>query len=303
MNRSPHPLSTQRPPRVAIALGSGGVRSIAAVGVVEVLRKADIDVDLVVGCSSGALFAAVVAMGWNSELALANATQLWSQDVTEKKRWRAYLELALPRWMGFGPRFAMRDDRLIVERLRAAFGDTRIEDLRVPTRIVTTDAETGRRHVLDRGSLVDALRASMALPFIFPGVEIEGRLLVDGVLSDPLPVSVASDAQIVLAVGFEGAMPRRVDRPSRLVAQSTTALINNLQAARVQAARAAGQTIVPIELRLDRRVGLWETAAMPYLFDVGRQATVDCLQQILELLAHNRRRAHAEGTRPTATPR
>ena len=64
-------------------------------------------------------------------------------------------------------------------------------------------------------------------------------------------------------------MPRRVDRASRLVAQVTTAMINNLQQARIEAARAAGQRMLHIELDIDRRIGLWDTAAMPRIFEIG----------------------------------
>jgi NTE family protein len=124
----------------------------------------------------------------------------------------------------------------------------------------------------------------MAVPFIFPSVEVDGRRLVDGVVSDPLPLDAARDAELVLALGFEGAMPRRVDRASRLVAQATTSLINNLMQARLEAAVARGQRIVSIELGLERKVGLWETGALPYLYEAGRRAATHHLPRILELL-------------------
>jgi NTE family protein len=79
-------------------------------------------------------------------------------------------------------------------------------------------------------------------------------------------------------------MPRRIDRASRMVAQTSTALINNLQQARVDAARCAGQRVFDIELGLNRHVGLWETRAMPFLFEAGRQAARAQLGQIRTLL-------------------
>jgi len=128
------------------------------------------------------------------------------------------------------------------------------------------------------------VRASMALPFIFPSVQVDGRRLSDGVISDPLPVSVARDADVTLTLGFRGAMPRRIDRPTRLVGQVTTAMINNLQQARVDAARAAGQRILQIEVDIDRRIGLWDTAAMPRIFEIGQRAASDQLPAIRRLL-------------------
>ncbi|MBC8027737.1 MAG: patatin-like phospholipase family protein [Steroidobacteraceae bacterium] len=272
------------PPRLALVLGSGGVRSIAALGIVDVLDDVGLKPDLVVGCSSGALFGACVAAGWAAGQGLDAALKLWSPELTQKKRWRAYVELVAPKLIGFGADFALRDAGLIRARVERAFGDMRIEDLAVPLRIVATDATRGGPVVLTRGRVADAVRASMALPFMFPSVEIDGRRLTDGVLTDPLPVSVANDARALLTVGFRGAMPRRVDRASRLVAQVTTTMINNLQDARLAAARAAGQRMLNFELDIDRRIGLWETAAMPRIFEIGQRAAREQLPAIRRML-------------------
>lgn len=271
-------------PGVALVLGSGGVRSIAALGIAEVLAAEGIEPDVIVGCSSGALFGATLALGMTTREALDTATSLWSAELTQQHRWRAYAQLLAPRWFGFDAGFALRDDRRIEQRIRSAFGNWRLEDLPTPLRVVATEARSGERVVLRHGSLAQALRASIAVPVIFPSIEFDGRRLVDGVVSDPLPVAVASDASVVLTLGFKGTMPRRVDRASRLVAQASTALINNLQQARIDAARAAGQRVFEIELGLDRHVGLWDTRAMPYLFDAGRHAARAQLGQITALL-------------------
>lgn len=278
---------------LALVLGSGGVRSIAAVGIVDRLAREGIRCDLVAGCSSGALFGALVALGLPSDEALRLATTLWSADLTQQHRWRAWLQLAAPRLAGFDDSFALRDDRRIAERLRQAFGDMRIEDLPTPLRIAATDAATGAPVILDRGPLVPALRASMAVPLVFPSVQVGLRRLVDGVISDPLPLAAAADARAVIALGFHGTLPRRIDRPSRLVARTGTTLINNLMLARLAAARAGGQRIVSIELVLDRHVGLWQTDALPYLFAAGQRAAQARLDDIAALLGHAPQRAAA----------
>jgi len=277
-------MRTSGRPRLALVLGSGGVRSVAALGIAGVLAREGLKPDLVVGCSSGALFGACIASGMSSEESLAAATKLWSAEVTEKRRWRAYAQLIVPKLMGFDADFSLRDSHLIAHRIERAFGDSFLETLATPLRVVATEAATGDRVVLTKGLVSRALLASMALPFIFPSVEIEGRRLSDGVISDPLPVSVASDAEVVVALGFRGSMPRRIDRPSRLVAQATTAMINNLQQAHLRAARAAGQRVLSIELELDRRIGLWETRAMPRIFEAGQRAAEARLPEIRALL-------------------
>jgi NTE family protein len=124
---------------------------------------------------------------------------------------------------------------------------------------------------------------SIAVPFIFPSVEVDGRRLVDGVISDTMPIGAASDAEMVVALGFHGAMPPRIDRFSRLVAQTSTALINNLMQARLAATRAAGQRVISIDLALDRHIGLWETKVMHYLVVAGRRAAEARLSEIVAL--------------------
>ncbi len=271
-------------PRFAIVLGSGGVRSIAALGMVEVLQREGLCPDLIVGCSAGAMFGALIAAGHSADEAVRVATRLWSADVTRKRRWRAVPQMLWPRLTRFDADFALRDDSPVMQRLEQAFGDVQIEDLRIALRVTTTDAASGERVVLHQGALVQALRASIALPFMFAPVQIDGRRLIDGFVSDPLPVSAAGDAQAVLALGFESPMPRRIDGPTRLLAQVTSALTNNLMQARLAHAGEGGLRLLSIVPRLERRVGLFDTQAMPYLVDAGRRATQAQLPAIRALL-------------------
>ncbi len=271
-------------PRFAIVLGSGGVRSIAALGMVEVLQREGLAPDLIVGCSAGAMFGALIAAGHSADEAVCVATRLWSADVTRKRRWLAVPQMLWPRLTRFNADFALRDDNPVMQRLEQAFGDVHIEDLRIALRVTATDATTGERVVQRQGNLVQALRASIALPFMFAPVQIDGRRLVDGFVSDPLPVSAAGDARAVLALGFESPMPRRIDGPTRLLAQVTSALTNNLMQARLAQAGEGGMRLLSIVPRLERRVGLFDTQAMPYLVDAGRRATEAHLPAIRALL-------------------
>lgn len=273
-------------PKLAVVLGSGGVRSIAALGMVEVLAREGVAPDLIVGCSAGALFGALISLGHASPHAVQIATSLWTTEVTKQRRWRAIPKMMWPRLGRFDADFAMRDDRLILARLRTAFGDARLEDLRLPLRVTATDAATGDAVVIRQGGLVDALRASIAMPFMFAPQQIEGRRVIDGFVSDPLPVSAASDAQAVIALGFDAPMPYSVNGPSRLLAQVTSSMTNNLMHARLAAAQSGGMCLLRVTPQLQRRVGLFDTEAMPYLVEEGRRATEAILPAIFALLEH-----------------
>jgi NTE family protein len=188
--------------------------------------------------------------------------------------------MLMPRLCRFDEGFGLRDDALVMQRLSQAFGDTRIEDLRTPLRVVATDTATGQCVSLSRGSLVQSLRASIALPFLFSPVTIDGRRLMDGFVSNPLPVNVAADAQAVVALGFDAPMPRRIDGPSRLLGQVTSAMTNSLMHANLNAAKESGMKLVSIIVKLERRVGLFDTEAMPYLVEAGRRIASEHLGQI-----------------------
>lgn len=275
--------STPRPrsrPRLALVIGSGGIRSASAVGVMDVLLDAGLRPDLIVGCSSGAVFGAPLALGHSAAITMDLAKSLWSPELTEQRRWRAYLQLIAPRLAGFGDDFSLRSERLIVQRLETLLRDLRLEELQTEMRIAATDAVTGAPVVLRTGSVARAVQASMAVPILWPSVEIDGRQLVDGVVSDPLPLSAASDAAVAIALGFRGDMPKRVNRVSRLVARVSTGLINNLYDARLDAARASGQRIIEIQPAWPSRIGLWNPRSLDIAFEAGRRAAQTALPEI-----------------------
>ncbi len=277
-------MSNNKKHQVAIVLGSGGVRSIAALGMVEVLQREGITPDLIVGCSAGAMFGALISLGHGAKEAEQIASQLWTHEVARQHRWRAIPQMVMPKLGRFDADFSMRDDNLIMQRLRQAFGDWRLENLQVPLRVAATDADAGHGVVLRNGHLVDALRASVAMPFMFAPHTVAGQRLTDGFASDPLPVSAASDAHTVIALGFNAPMPYRVNAPSRLLAQVTSTMTNNLMHARLAAAEAGGMRLLRVFPELERRIGLFDTHAMPYLVDAGRRATEAMLPAIIAQL-------------------
>jgi NTE family protein len=257
-------------PSLALVIGSGGVRSVAALGVAEVLMDHGLAPDLIAGSSAGAIFGALIAAGHSPRQALQLASRLWSPELTQQRRWGALPQMLMPRLLRFSPDFALRDDRLILERMHAAFGEAELQELPHRLRVNTTCAATGRAVVLDHGSVVEALRASIGLPFMFSPQRLGERRLIDGFVSDPLPVSAVADAHTIVAVGVHAPIPQHINRPSRLLAQVHAAMTNNLMQARLAAA--GEHRVISIFPQLEQRVGLFDTAAMPALVEAGRRA-------------------------------
>ncbi len=176
-----------RKPRIGLALGSGSARGWAHLGVVRTLVQAGIRPDIVCGTSIGALVAAAHACG---ELERFEA---WTRQL----KMRDVLSL-----MDFHLTGGMLKGERLMAFFRRHFMDRPIEALNVPFAAVATDLHTGQEVWLKEGSTTDAVRASIALPGLFSPVWVDGRLLVDGGLVNPVPVSLARamGADIVLAV-------------------------------------------------------------------------------------------------------
>ncbi|ALN73217.1 patatin-like phospholipase family protein [Aureimonas sp. AU20] len=175
---------------VALALGGGAARGWAHIGVIRALTEADIPITMIAGTSIGALVGGCYLAGRLDEL------EQFALSLTRRGMMR-FFDI---RWGGGGLIGGARLHR----RLAAELSDMRIEDLSRPLVCVATEARSGHEVWLDSGSLVLAMRASYALPGVFPSVECNGRRLLDGALVNPVPVSVcrALEEPLVVAVNL-----------------------------------------------------------------------------------------------------
>ena len=187
--------------RIGVALGSGGARGWAHIGVLHALAEAGLAPDIVCGTSIGAVIGALDLVG-----ALAD----FAAYVRRMNRIR------LSQYFDF--KFSAGGiiaGKRVLQVLEPIFGDTRIEDLPRRFGCVATDLATGDEVWLREGRLMDALRASYAIPGLFPPVALGGRWLLDGALVNPLPVSLARalGAELILAVDINAGIiaPMRSD--------------------------------------------------------------------------------------------
>lgn len=274
--------------RVALVIGAGSVKCVAALGLANVLREENIGYDMLVGCSAGALFAAVLATGVDIEHATQMTRTLWTREITKQPDRRALLSALLPRLFKFdAARFGLKDDRLILARMREAFGDMNIEDLPVPLHIAATDFNTGEQVVMSKGNLVDAIRASIAIPFVFRPSRVDGRLCTDGFLSDPLPVGVAmkEGADLIIAMGFDNPAQTRMNSAVRFAFQYSTVMTNNLLRSRFAFHNLAHHAeIVPVIPEFGQRIGLFDTAKIPYIIEEGERTAREQLPHLRSLL-------------------
>ena len=195
-------------PSIGLALGSGGARGWAHIGVMRTLARAGIEPDIICGTSVGALVGGLHLAG------KLDALEDWARNLN-KMRILSYLDLRVTGGVIGGQR--------LIAMMREHLGTTTLEELPLPFTSVATDLLTGHEVWLRKGDLVDVLRASISLPGLFSPVEIDGRWLVDGALVNPLPVSVcrAMGAHVVIAVNLSADPIGRARMPGQRIARAT----------------------------------------------------------------------------------
>lgn len=175
--------------RIGLALGGGGARGWAHIGVIRALERAGIRPAVIAGTSAGALVGGCRAAG------RLGALEAIARTMTVPGLLMTYAD---PKLKHSGTLAGQR----IVAQLRSQLGEIHIEDLPLGFAAVATDLNSGREVVLSSGSLIDAIRASISVPGLFNPVPHDGMLLADGGLVNPVPVSaaLAQGADVVIAV-------------------------------------------------------------------------------------------------------
>lgn len=178
-------------PKIALVLGGGGSRGLAHVGVLQVLQREQIPIDLIVGTSMGGIVGAAFALGMSPpeiSQGLQLAMTLSYPKVTVLRDFKLFSARA-------------RQDRFALQ-LKLALGDKNFSDLRIPTTLMAVDMLSGKEVMMREGALLPALLATSAVPGLFPPVVMGRRQLADGGVIDSLAthVAYAQGADKVIAV-------------------------------------------------------------------------------------------------------
>lgn len=184
--------STTERRRVGVVLGAGSARGWSHIGALEALEEMGVPIDVVCGCSSGALVAASYATG------RLDALKVLARGMTRAGMLR-FFDLS---FTGGG----LIEGRGIVEFVRRNIGDVAIEEASPRFGAVATEYGSGREVWFTAGSMIDAVRASIALPGLLTPVRLRGRWHIDGALVNPLPVTLARSlgAEVIVAINVAG---------------------------------------------------------------------------------------------------
>lgn len=256
----------QKRPRVGLVLGGGAARGFAHVGVIRVLEREKVPIDLIVGTSVGSLVGAIYADKKNSfELE-------WTAFSLEEKDLFDYTFISPTQGFVRGERI----EEFVLKKVSAR----ELQQLKIPLTVVATDIQNGESVILQTGSVARAVRASSAIPGIFIPVRNQGKLLVDGGVLNNVPVDVARKmgADVVIAVNLGGG------RKAAQVNNVFDAIVQSLHLMSIEGTEARlREADVVIEPQVSH-IGLIDFGKKKELLTLGIQAAEQALPRLREKL-------------------
>lgn len=252
---------------VGLALSGGTAKSIAHIGVLKAFEEAGVAIDYLTGTSGGAIVGAMYAAGKSVE-------EL--EHVASGLRWKHLARLTLPR-------LGILNNSPLEQFITKLLGRVDFSDLKIPFAVVTTDLLTGERVVFKEGPVARAVMMSSSIPNVFEPVEYQGSMYVDGGLTEYLPVETLRETfgpDVAIGVSL-GQRHTQAAKPRHLlhVAMAVTGI-----AARATLQRSEALADLVIKPPAGRFPS-YDLKAGPELIDVGHQAALARMPEILELLA------------------
>jgi NTE family protein len=271
--------------KVGIALGGGAAKGFAHIGVLEIMDKEHIPIDMIAGTSAGSIVGALYAQGMSAARIKEIVLEMdWF-------KWVQLVDISIPK-TGF------LAGKKIKELLKSIIGDVEFADLKMPFACTATDIMTGEEIIINKGSVLEAVRASIAVPVVFAASRYKERFLVDGGLVDQVPVDVIKDmnADITIAVNVTpriSSIKQRIyideamsyNPPVNKSPNILTIMMNYMNIMNSQAAEASlKKADIIIEPRL-AGIGFTDFKKAEQCILEGEFAGIDALLDIKKLLA------------------
>lgn len=252
--------------RVALVLGSGGVRGMAHIGVLEELEAAGVPIDMIVGCSAGSIVGALYAENPCVASIIEAVWNLRVDSVLDINLWTCRYGLSQGKCF-----HKVLDDYLKAETF---------DELKIPLVVVATDLYSGELVPMGGGDLVKSVQASCSIPFVFVPCDYMGRILVDGGVVNPVPVKVARDlgADVVIAVDLCELLPKTYPTNLFQIANRSAEIIFTWQ--NEVCTRTADVIIRPETCG----VGAFNEKMKLEIYQAGKIAAKNKIPQILEIL-------------------
>lgn len=251
---------------VALVLGSGGVRGMAHVGVLEELEAAGIPIDIIIGCSAGSFVGALYA---------DNPHVADIKNIVSKLNKNTLLDFDI-----LNCRYGLSQNKPMLKTFDKYLNAQTFAELQIPLVVVAADLHTGELVPIGSGDLVKAVCASCSIPFVYVPCEHLGRVLVDGGTINPVPVALAKDlnAQIVIAVDLCELLPKTT--PTNLFGIAK----RSAEIAFLWQNEICTQHADVIIRPKTSDVGTFDESKLEFLYEAGKRAAREQIPKIKELV-------------------
>ncbi len=268
--------------KIGLALGSGGAKGLAHIGVIKALVGNNIPIDFIAGSSIGALVGAYYAI-------YEDVDKL--EKIALNANWRTSLSLFDPSLSG-----GFVKGTKVEGLIKNWFNGYSFDDLKIPLTTVATDLISGQEVDTSSGDLVKAVRASISVPLIFKPIKHNGYLLVDGGLSNPLPDDIARKmgADIVISVNLDNKFfDNKLDEDNLSISKTGARALNIIRYNFAQRSSRNGDMIIEPEVKEVGLVGwnkFFNGQESKEIIKMGEIATTEVLPQIENLIKEKNRR-------------
>jgi NTE family protein len=263
---------------IVLALGGGGIRGAAHTAVLRVLQEEGIPIAGIVGSSAGALAGSIFA--FKLPIEPADLLDALHDPEVERLRRNGTLHQVI-RLVDFVRKPYLAEGSRLREGFVRVFGELRLEDSPIPLAVQASDMHTGEPVVIRAGSVADAVRASSAIPSVFPPVQWLGHTLVDGDVAEKVPVTAAKALGLGPVVAIDVSNPLVKTEPK-------TALEAALLAGEASRKRllnlALDKADLVIQLNPEMAIDAFDYAKVDYIFHLGRERATAYLPHIRSLL-------------------
>ncbi|MDA0987099.1 MAG: patatin-like phospholipase family protein [Bacteroidetes bacterium] len=291
-------------PRVGLVLSGGGTRGFAHLGVLKILEKYKIPIDLIVGTSMGSVLGGLYASGytvdeldkilkttnWEEVLSFSEVTDRQSVFYDQKQNFDRKqltirfdgLQPIIPSSFTSGQRMSTFINRLVLNSIYRP--SPSFDNLKIPFRVVATDLITGKRIIIDKGNLSEAMRASISVPMLYTTVKLDSFELTDGGLLSNIPVEVAKEMGMDIIIAVDATSPLRnknqLNAPWEVADQLIGIMVQ--QANNISLSKAT----VIIKPTLDNFIS-WESQNVEEIVKKGEEATLENINSINAQLYKN----------------
>lgn len=260
--------------KFGIALGCGGARGLAHLGVLKVLQKEGIKIDFVVGASMGSFMGALFALGYDLE-------EIEKEALSFDKRKAVKVLLGAS-----NPKNSLIGTKKIKKYIEKFLKDKEFKDAKLPLRITATDLASGEQVVIKSGKLIDAVMASISVPGIFPPVKIGDKYYIDGGVVNPTPVDVVQSLGADVIVGVDLVMQRtiKLENPSIFTTLMQSYEIIRTQGVKYNLEKASGNVII-IKPKLRGAIDSFKFYDIDKFIKSGEEATKEMLPKIKKAIS------------------